>query len=500
MELRTYQKTALDKIRASFRAGNRAILLVSPTGSGKGVMLSQLIRDAVDRGSRVLFLVHRREILFQVSEYMDRHGIGHGIIMASEPYEYGHRVDLATVQTISRRMKTHNYEPAEVVIVDEAHHGTAKVYSEVIAAFRKSAVIGFTATPCRETGHGLGKLFDDLIMAASIQELTDAGYLVPIKYFAPSEPDLTGVKITAGDYNEKQLEKAMNKPKLVGDVVENWTRIGGDRQTVVFTTTVAHSLAVCEAFNAVGIPADHVDGRTDKDERADVLRRFRNGDVRVLCNCAVFTEGVDIPDIACVVMARPTKSLSLYMQTIGRGMRPANGKTDMIYIDHAGACYEHGPVHEITDWFLNETTKNGSKKNEKRKERNARPITCEMCSCVYTGQLKCPECRHIPDLKKLGKDVAFIDASLGEVCFHTKTAKVKAATKEERQRWYSELLGYAKERGFAEGWAWHKCRAKFGSAPRGYFSPRTPSPEVRAWIRGQAAMAAIAKSKGGAGA
>lgn len=806
MELRPYQVEALAKIRGAYRRGKRSVLVVSPTGSGKGVILAQLIHNATEKGSRVLFLVHRREILFQVSAHMDRLGIPHGVIMASEPYEYGHKVDLATVQTISRRMKTRNYEPAEVVIVDECfpagtlvggrrietievgdrvasfnektrrvefkrvarlfksrpqdlvtvyladgnrvtctknhpfyvdrewkpaillesgdmvqrttegddyegvdfvlprvprgsdgteetdvgicakgagllqrgvffnipeqgvvsddgknkqgvcqqsdegtkpdeeagccgkdendkksqrhtqlgssnqagerdraycppvftrispwlgdgirrvfgrqgtrvpdvlqtghsescieswnrggrekshrgekktgckkrretcgvgvasvevhergdsggfgemcpdgyvynievednhnyfangilvhncHHSTAKVYTEVITAFRKSAVVGFTATPCRKTGHGLGHLFDELVNVATIADLTSQGYLVPVRYFAPSEPDLKGIKVVGGDYVEKALEGIMLAPKLVGDVVENWARLGEGRQTVVFTTTVAHSVAVCDAFNAAGIPADHVDGRTNSDERDETLRRFRNGDTRVLCNCQVFTEGVDIPDIACVVMARPTKSLALYMQTIGRGMRPANGKRDLVFIDHAGACYEHGPVHEICEWELDDKIRNTNKENEERKERNSRPITCEICSCVYTGQLKCPECRHIPDLKRQRKGVEYIDANLGEVCFKTKTAKPKPATAEEKQRWYSELIGYARMKGYQDGWISHKYRSKFGCWPRGQlYKQAPPSAEVLAWVRGQAARHAIAKANG----
>lgn len=359
----------------------------------------------------------------------------------------------------------------------------------------KNAVIGFTATPCRQTGAGLGHLFDHLVMVATIEELTKEGYLVPIRYYAPSEPDLTGVKITAGDYNEKQLGEAMDKPKLVGDIVEHWARLSEGRQTVVFTTTVAHSVSVCEAFRAVGIPAEHVDGHTAKDERKEILSRFKNGDTRVLCNCAVFTEGVDIPDISCVVMARPTKSLALYLQCIGRGMRPANGKTDMILIDHAGACYEHGPAHEITEWTLDQNFKNSNKKNDERKERNSRALTCDVCTCVYTGRLKCPDCGTIPDIKKMGKDVAYIDDQLGEVCFVTKTVKKKHYTTEDKQRFYAMLKHYVWQKGYKQGFVYHKYRDKFGVAPKGMgaVSSLTPDAEFLAWIRGQQQRSFVAK-------
>lgn len=501
MQLRPYQENALRQVRHAYANGKRSVLVVSPTGSGKGVILSQLIRQANDKGAKVLFLVHRREILFQVSRYLDNQLIPHGVILAGEDYDYGNNVELATVQTISRRMKRIDYQPADVIVIDEAHHATADVYMDVVKTHQKNLVVGFTATPCRQNGLGLGHLFDHMVTVATIEELTRDGYLVPIRYYAPDEPDLSGVKIVGGDYSERQLEQVMAKPKLVGDVVENWVRLAEGRQTVVFTTTVAHSVMVCDAFNAVGIPAEHVDGKTDKDERAAVLDRFRNGDTRILCNCAVFTEGVDIPDISCVVMARPTKSLSLYLQCVGRGMRPAEDKADMILIDHAGACYEHGPVHEITEWTLDEKTRNTNKKNDERKEKEQRHITCDVCSRVYSGQIKCPDCGTIPEAKRMGKNVDFIDAELGLVCFKTNLAKVKARI-EDKQRWYSELLGYARAKGFKPGWAYHKYRDLFGVAPSHQLQKRSenPGPEVLAWIRGQAArraMAAKFQSQGG---
>jgi superfamily II DNA or RNA helicase len=498
MQLRPYQLNAILNIREACRKAVKSILVVSPTGSGKSVVLAEIIRSAHDKGSTVLFLVHRRELLFQISERLNGMGISHGIHLAGEEYEGGHLVELATFQTMGRRMERYNFQKAQIVIVDEAHVSTAEKFKAVIDAHRENLLIGFTATPCRNTGYGLGTMYDHMVNVATIADLTRDGHLVPVRYYAPSEPDLKGVKITAGDYNGGQLEKVMKDPQLVGDVVENWIRLAEDRLTVVFTTTVAHSVAVCEAFNDAGIPAEHVDGKTDKEERAAILFRFRSGDTRILCNCCVFIEGVDIPDIACVVMARPTKSLGLYLQTMGRGMRPTSAAKDLIYIDHAGACYEHGPVDEITEWTLDETIKNTNAKNDERKERNSRPLTCGMCSNVYTGRLKCPQCGTIPDMTRMGKEVDFIDAELGEVCFKTKTAKIPKATMEDKQRWYSELTGYAREKGFKPGWIYHKYRAKWGINPHHSLDakPVAVTPEVRAWIRGQAARAAMAKQKG----
>jgi superfamily II DNA or RNA helicase len=485
MELRNYQLSALDSIAKEYKAGHRHILVCSPTGSGKGVILSEMIRRASLKGSEVLFLVHRREIVEQVATHLENMLVKNGVIMAGEVHDSRHNVSVATIQTLARRIKQKEFNQADIIVVDEAHHAVSAEYLKVIDYFKKNLVVGFTATPCRKTGLGLGNFFESLIVVETIQNLTDQGFLVPIRYFAPSIPDLKGVKMKAGDYDEKQLGEKMMDGQLVGDVVTNWIKYGEGRQTICFTTTVAHSVAVCEAFRESGIPAEHIDGTTDKEERHDILARYRFGDVRILTNCAVFTEGVDIPDIACVFMARPTKSLALYMQCVGRGMRPAKWKTDMILIDHAGVCYEHGPVHEITDWSLDVTKVAANEKNEERKKANKKPIKCPKCHCVYTKQLKCPSCGNIPTAEQLGKDVEYIDGELGEVCFKTKAVKVKAS-KLEKEHWHSQLQGYAREKGYKEGWIFHKYRAKFGVKPVGMCTtPSKPGPEVLGWIRNQ---------------
>jgi superfamily II DNA or RNA helicase len=334
-------------------------------------------------------------------------------------------------------------------------------------------LIGFSATPIRKSGMGLGNLFDELVQVATVAELVAQGYLVPIRYYAPFTPDLSGVKITAGDYNEKQLNMVMMQGQITAGIVDNWQKYGEDRQTICFTATVAHSVALCDAFKAAGITAEHIDGKSTVEERADVLARYRRNEVKVLCNCAVFTEGVDIPQISCVIMARPTKSLSMYLQCVGRGMRISAGKTDMILLDHAGVYWEHGPVEEITDWSLDETVKTEGKKQKERKEKNSKPITCMNCQLSYTGQLKCPKCGTIPDVKRYGEDVEYIDGILGEIVYKggigQKTAKPKAAppTMAQKQELYSALLHWSQEKGYKKGAAEHRYRDRFGVWPNG---------------------------------
>jgi superfamily II DNA or RNA helicase len=386
---------------------------------------------------------------------------------------------------------------ANGVLVHNCHHATAKTYLEVIKEFKKQIIIGFSATPTRKNGMGLGNLFDKLIQVASIQELTDMGFLAPIKYYAPVQPDLTGVKLQAGDYNEKQLEPVMLKKELVNGIVEYWFKYGENRKTVVFATGVAHSIAIKEKFAAAGIVAEHLDGNTPHELRSDIIHHFKKGDIQIIVNCQILTEGVDVPDISCVILARPTKSLPMYMQMLGRGMRVIEGKENCVLIDHAGCVYEHGFVHEITDWKLDSSNKTENEKEKERKKSDSKPITCPECDVIYTGQLKCPQCGNIPEARQFGKDVEYIDGQLGEVCFKSKTAAPEKFTKEIKQEWFSQLLYYSRNKGYRDGWAANKYRDKFGVWPKNmnYFTPHRENPEVMAWLKHKQIAYAKAKEK-----
>lgn len=493
-ELRPYQHTAIENVKLAIRKGKKSIMVCSPTGSGKGVMLSHIINQAAIKGSKVLFLVHRQEILYQISDYLQKYDVPHGIIKAGEYWSNSHTTNVASIQTLYSRRERINLCPADVVIIDEAHHATAPTYKKVIDRFTGRVMIGFSATPARKTGMGLGNMFDELIQVATIQQLTDMGFLVPIRYFAPVVPDLTGVKVTAGDYNQKQLDQVMSG-QLVGDMVEWWFKVGEGRQTVVFASGVAHSVAIRQKFEECGVITAHLDGETLADERKDIIDRYRKGEIQILTNCAILTEGVDVPNISCVILARPTKSLPLYMQMVGRGMRPAPGKDNMILLDHAGAVYEHGMCHEITEWELEETKETVNKKNEKRKKAERKPITCPKCKAVYTGQLACPDCGNIPEKNQFGKDVEYIDGELGELCMVSKKAKEKVYTTAEKREWYAQIKDYALEHGKSESFVNALFKAKFDVWPNAYkgTQPKTCGPEVYSWIRSR--MIAYAKRK-----
>ena len=335
----------------SIGKGFKHPLLQLPTGGGKTHIALSIIKQAVAKNNSVLFLAPRRELIYQVSEKLDESGVSHGVMKAGEPRYMFANVQVASMDTLHARgirNETMILPKADIVMVDEAHLSVAPTRKEILSSYPDAIIIGLTATPARGDGKGLGEIYDDLVLSWPIRKLTDQGFLVPVRYFAPSKPDLAGLKLNKdGDYVVKGLSERVDNPQLVGDVVHNWFRLAKNKKTVVFCTTRSHSRHICDEFKSRGIKAEHVDGETPNDERKDILDRVRSGETQVLCNVFVATYGLDIPSLECAVLARPTRNIALYLQTVGRILRPFEGKTEAIVIDHSGAVDEHGFVDDF---------------------------------------------------------------------------------------------------------------------------------------------------------
>ena len=273
----------------------------------------------------------------------------------------------------------------------------------------------------------------------------------------------------------------MCKKKIVGDVVGHYQQYGQNRKAVCFATGVKHAYALEQQFLSSGITAAVIHGGTKPEERQDILDHFKTGTIRIIINCQVLTEGVDVPSIGCVILARPTKSLVMYLQMVGRGMRTAPGKTDCILLDHAGAVAEHGFPDEIYTWELSATTKNFNKKQETRKKKESKPIGCPVCGLLYTGQLRCPGCGNIPTIKQLGKDIEYdLDRVLGEIVRKPKPPKC------DKAEWIGSLRRYGLDHNYKPGWADNKFREKFDVWPNAYKhvpAARTVSTEVLGFIQ-----------------
>ncbi len=487
--LRDYQVAAVEDLRKSFRAGSRKLLLQAGTGSGKTIIASEIIKSAVSKGKMVLFLAHRRELIDQCSDKLMRFGVSHGLIMAGRERSMREDVQVASVQTIwSRSVKQNKIPlpPADLLVIDEAHRSLSPTYLHLIERYTElgATILGMTATPVRGDGRGLGHVYEDMIKCPPIKDLTEAGHLVPIRYYAPSAPDLTGVKVRMGDYVEKELAGRMEP--LIGSIVENWARLAEGRPTVVFATGVRHSIWLKDEFEKAGVSAAHMDAKTPDDERQQILAGLWEGRIDVLCNCMVLTEGWDCPPVSCCVLARPTKNIGLYFQMAGRTLRPWDGKDDCLLIDHAGAIYEHGFIHEEIPWDLDANGKIKERIQKKKKKKKSKPITCPECKHVFEALEECPECGWKPKTK--GKEYQWIAGELVEV---DKEAEVKYS-QAMKKAWYFQLISYAREKGYQPGWVSHTYKKKFKIWPS-QFWPKPeftkpedgvhPGPEVRAYIR-----------------
>jgi DNA repair protein RadD len=474
--LRRYQERALERVADAWRSGMRSVLLVSPTGSGKTVIAAEMTRRTNANGRRVIFLAPRRELIDQASRKLSDLGINHGIILAGDRRSNLNALtQVASIDTLRVRIDRLALLNPALIIVDEAHLFVTQKRAGLLDRWPNARRVGLTATPCRKDGRGLSVLFDELIEVATPAELTTAGHLVPARYYSLSEPDLRRVGIFGGDYRLGELAQVMYK--LVADVPATLLSRAADRRSVVFAVNIRHSIAIRDALLRAGVAAEHVDGTTPTSDREAIFARFRSGETQVLCNCQVATIGFDLPEIDCVVLCRPTKSLALHLQMIGRGLRPApeKGKVDCLVLDHSGSVHRLGFATDDREWSLEGHKDLATTRRER--ERNAGiETTCPECRCIYTGGRQCPSCGFY--IEPVGKDVVTLDGELVEVG----EARPEDV---DRNAFYAELRGLAGERGYKLGWADHKFKERFGGfPPRAWRATKaiSPSRRTRSWV------------------
>lgn len=462
--LRPYQQQAIDRVSELIARGVKAPLIVAPTGAGKTVLAAAIVAGNPD--ARILFLAPRRELIHQTCRKLDDVSVPYGVLLAGDKRTNLYaRVQVASVDTlVSRvlRLQKVQLAPFDIVIVDEAHVGLTERRQALLNLWPDAKVIGLTATPTRSDGRALGVLYDELVEVSSVKDLTDAGFLVPARYFSVSEPDLRRVRVTAGDYNQGDLDRTMNQAPLIGNIVEHWLEHAAQRRTVVFATSIAHSLALAQEFIEQGVSAEHVDASTPQDAREAIFSRFASGRTQVLTNCTLASIGFDLPVLDCVVFARPTKSLGLYLQMLGRGLRPAPGKADCLVLDHAGNVHRHGFATDDRFWTLHgkyaqDVQRTEQAKREKEK-KGVVQLTCPQCKCVWEGGNQCPQCGYYfePKPKKLVPQAGKLVA-VGE--------GVREWTDERKMRFFLELAAYGEGRGYKPGWASFKYKERFGDWP-----------------------------------
>jgi DNA repair protein RadD len=391
VELRPYQVEVIDRIERTIAAGTRRLICVSPTGSGKTIIAGEIIRKAVAAGQRVLVLSHRIEIIKQTSQKLYDIGVDHGIIQAGFAGKPDEAVQVASVNTLwvrAVRMSKIELPPADLFIIDECHHSPAKTYKKIIEKYPDAVLIGLTATPCRGDGRGLGGIFDRLIECPQVPELIEQKFLMPTIVYAPAAPDLAGVETQNGDYVQRQLETACDRDDLVGDIVTHWHKYAERRRTVCFATGVRHSLHIASEFEKAGVRAAHIDAITPKPERDAILTRLAAGELDVVTNAMVLTEGWDAPAVSCCILARPTRKMGLYRQMVGRVLRPAADKPNAIVIDHSGATHRHGFVEDRVTWTLAPDRRATAPAHTTERSRTIDGYTSRLIDCSNCGALR----------------------------------------------------------------------------------------------------------------
>lgn len=465
--LRPHQRDAITALKTSLLAGNKRVVIQLPTGAGKTRTAAEIVLGALGKGNRVCFTVPRISLVDQTVAAFENEGIDWlGVVQASHPRtDYGAPVQIASVDSLRERA----CPDVGMVIVDECHLGSVVIDRWMEREPRK-VFVGLSATPWRR---GMAERWQDLVSPVSMQQLIDAGFLSPFRVFAPSHPDMSGVKTGAsGDYQEEGSAEVMGG--LVADVVETWIKRAERRPTLVFAVNLAHARQLQQQFAAAGVAMGYCEAKTDLVERKLQFDRLARGEIAGIVNVGTLTTGVDA-DVRCIVLARPTKSEMLHVQIIGRGLRTASGKADCLILDHAD---NHARLGFVTD-IHHDKLLAGKDRNSTRKEQGEpMPKECGSCGILKPPRVReCPACGFAPERQS---DIEVEDGELLEIA-PSKGPKPKPA---DKQRLWSELLDVARVRNRSRGWASHAYRERMGVWPRALADVCAPaSPETLSWVR-----------------
>jgi superfamily II DNA or RNA helicase len=483
--LRPHQERGVSELRQSLSSGHKRPMLQMPTGAGKTLTSAHIVAGALGKGKRVAFCVPRKTLVDQTVGEFEREGISAiGVMQAAHLRTDGRQpIQICSAQTLARRERP----DVNLVIVDEAHEMHASVL-RWMAECPNIPFVGLSATPW---ARGLGRHYDDLIVPTTTRELIDAGFLSDFVAFAPSDPDLSGVRTVAGDFQQDELADAMDKAEITGDIVREWLKRGENRPTIAFCVNRRHAKNVCERFLEAGVAAEYMDCDTPSGDdsydpdpagetRRDIFARFRTGQTTVICNVNVLTTGVDL-DVRCVVDAQPTKSRILFVQKIGRGLRTAEGKDKCVIIDHAGNHLRLGRVTDIHQAHLDDGKKRDG--SEKKKERiELLPKLCPECEAVLAYKAReCSACGA-----KIIAVTEVHEAKGDLIEFGSRKSGRTESTITEKAIFHAQLRGFAAGKGYREGWVSHKFKERFGiwpNDPRISSGPAlSPSIATRNWI------------------
>lgn len=478
--LRPYQEAAINALRENIRRGVKNQILSASTGAGKTVCAAYLLHECYQKFKRAVFVADRVALIDQTSATLDQYGIPHGVIQADHWRRRGYeRIQVASAQTLARR----GWPDVDLIIVDEAH-GLSKVITDRIRD-RNTVTIGLTATPFTR---GLGKFYDAVVSVITTNQLIRDQFLVPFRIYSASEPDMTGAKISAGEWTDDvAAERSM---PIVGDCVSEYLKHGQGRKFIAFGCNVSHCEEIQRQFMAAGVMTELYTYRTTDAARAEMVKEFRKPDsyIRGLVSVSALAKGFDVSDVGVIIMARPLRSsLAEHIQILGRGLRIHPGKEDCIILDHAGNCRRFwADMQEFFECGASELDDGKPKSKKKAKPKEAEPTKCPKCACVHKRMPHCPSCGHVyksPSLISHENGTLIEFGDVGE-------------SHDERKLFYAELLYIARDRGYSDGWAWHKYKEKYGAQPRSHKpDPVAPRAKTLSWVRSRHIAWAKARQK-----
>lgn len=466
---RLYQEKGLNLLRKAFVDGYKKPLLFMATGSGKSVMFLNIVGNLLKNGKKVCIVVRRKQLVFQTKEHFTKAQIDSSMMLNTQKgFSPEKSLQICSIDTVLNRDYSFMRE-FDFVLVDECHDATSDGYTTFLNSFsEKTRFIGLTATPF-PVGKKIHSFWDCVVKPIEVSELRDLGFLVDASVFVPTDIDLSDLKNDAsGDYAKKELSKKMQEMTIVGDIVENYKKYGMNKPAVAFCVDKDHSQLICESFNHQGISAIHCDESTPQKERDDAIKKIKSGEIKVLCNVNIFSTGVDIPELEVGLMARPTKSECLYIQQVGRILRPYRkcGKCKSQY-DNSKNCYvcgydkpEYIKEKAIIIDFGNNSSRHGQpfdvrfavikEEDKKEREKKEKPLTktCKNCFMVYDAKLAaCPNCEGVETKERIYKTAD------GKFVLYDEYEDVK--------RTFTQLQKIALETGKKPNWKYFKIYERY---------------------------------------
>lgn len=427
-QLREYQLKLVSEIYEKWERGAKAVLAQMPTGAGKSIVIASIVEHEVSKGKKVLVMAHRTELVTQLATHLyEATDIEVGIIKAGFTPNYISPIQVASVQSLSakRRELTHKFD---LIVIDEAHHYTTGTqYDKIVKYYDRAKVLGVTATPQRLDGRGLWRSFDELVIGIAVQELIDQGHLSKFKYYSPDRVMTTdGAEISMGDYTIEAIERLNSHIEVAGMALKAYYDYLVGKSAIIFTTGVEASIEITKAFNGSGIKAEHLDGTTKSEVRQSTLDRFRNKEIEVISNCALFDEGLDIPGLDAAILLRPTLSVSRYLQQVGRPLRVSEDKPFAIIVDLADNWRMHGLPNKVRSWTLSDRPKKEQIIGKEKLERND------------DGEIV--EAQLIDEIKANVSDVNFIDIDSTASLDKDAVESIKRRTEDDWQVRHEEMM------------------------------------------------------------